>query len=57
MIMLSQLLISNGLNSLDIIIMKKMLLREKMFLLNRFQQLLIMAMNIWELLQDWLLPH
>jgi len=57
MIMLSQLLISNGLNNLDTITMKKMLLMEKMFKLNKSQRHLIMVTSIWELHQGWLLPH
>jgi len=46
MIMLSQLLISNGLNNLDTITMKKMLLMEKTFKLNKSQRHLIMVTSI-----------
>jgi len=52
MIMLSQLSISNGLNSLGTITMKKMPSMEKTYRLNRSQQHSIMAMSTWELHQD-----
>jgi hypothetical protein len=51
MIMSSQLSISNGLNNLGIIIMKKTLLMVKTFKLNKSPQHLIMVTSIWELHQ------
>ncbi len=54
--MSSQLSISNGLNNLGIIIMKKTLLMVKTFKLNKSPQHLIMVTSIWELHQGQLLP-